>query len=686
MKTLKILLVEDSPTQALRARMMLEAQGFQVIQAANGRLALAQARREQPDVILSDILMPEMDGFQLSQALHSDPRLKYIPVILQSANYLDQEDLDFGLATGAVAFIPKGSPVDELVALIHSVTEKQPPARRSAPDGKRSLANKEFEKAHASRLQNRLLKEVEILEKANAFTELLLQTIPFPLDIVDQSGHILYLNDVMKAAVGTDFSAKQCWELYRDDRSQCQLCPLRIGIRVGARATIESDAVLGGRIFEISHVGMLFENQPAVLEVFVDITERKRAEQEILQLNRDLERRVSERTAELQLANLELARAGRMKDEFLASMSHELRTPLTGILGLSESLQMNTYGDLNERTLNVLKMIHDSGRHLLELINDILDLSKIEAGKFEMQMEPCPLGSTCQASLQMVRSMAQKKRLQVRFAMDPPEIVLMADGRRLKQLLVNLLSNAVKFTPEGGSLGIDVLGSLEDKKARITVWDTGIGIAQEDLPRLFQVFVQLDSTLSRQYAGTGLGLALVKRLAELSRGSVEVESTPGQGSRFTVTLPWEGAAPLREAAPVRQLAARLPAGVPAKPPKVLMADDDNVFLEMMTDFFRLQGLPLSTAQNGMELLERVQAVQPDILVIDVQMPGITGLEAMQRIRAHPDAAISHLPIIALTALAMAGDRERCLEAGANEYLSKPVHLRELVELIRSLCP
>ncbi len=263
------------------------------------------------------------------------------------------------------------------------------------------------------------------------------------------------------------------------------------------------------------------------LALVQDISGRKQAETALRQ-SRD----------ELSAANAALAKAARLKDEFLASMSHELRTPLTGILNLSEALQEQIYGPLTEKQLKSLHTIEDSGRHLLELINDILDLSRIEAGQLELQIEKCAVVDVCRSSLQLIGSMAHKKHQQVSFVINSPTIQLYADARRLKQMLFNLLGNAVKFTPTGGNIGLQVEGDSEAGVVRFSVWDTGIGIVAEDLGKLFRPFTQLDSRLSRQYSGTGLGLSLVQRMADLHGGGVSVESKPGQGSRFTVTLPW----------------------------------------------------------------------------------------------------------------------------------------------------
>ena len=265
-----------------------------------------------------------------------------------------------------------------------------------------------------------------------------------------------------------------------------------------------------------------------IQSVVRDITERRKAAES---LRRSL--------VELEAANIELEKASRMKDEFLASMSHELRTPLTGILGLSEALQLQTFGTLSERQAKALRNIEESGRHLLDLINDILDLSKIAAGKFDLRLERCSVAAICQASLQLTKGMAHQKRQTVEFRMEPESISMRADPRRLKQMIVNLLSNAIKFTPEEGSLGLEVAGDPAAKTVEICVWDKGIGIAPEDLGKLFKPFSQIDGRLSRQYTGTGLGLSLVRRMAELHGGSAKVASEPGKGSRFTIVLPWE---------------------------------------------------------------------------------------------------------------------------------------------------
>lgn len=416
------------------------------------------------------------------------------------------------------------------------------------------------------------------------------------------------------------------------------------------------------------------------LAMFTDITEHKQTEEALRRLNEILEQRVAERTEELRLANKALERASKMKDEFLASMSHELRTPLTGVLSLAEILQEEIYGPLNPKQIQLAQTIEASGRHLLGLINDILDLSKVEAGQFELFPELISVGDICQASLQMIKGMAQKKQLQVSYSCNPAVIYLMADPRRLKQMLVNLLSNAVKFTPENGKIGLKVEGDITTREVRLTVWDSGIGIAAENIARLFRPFTQLDSSLSRQQNGTGLGLSLVKSMTDLHGGNVSVESRIGEGSRFTIRLPWKGeTAPEPDAqhVPSREHPGELD-GYSGDQPLILIADDNEVNLDTFSDYLRVKGYRVITAMHGDDAVRMAQQHKPDLILMDIQLPGMDGLQAIRLIRASSDPQVARCAIASLTALAMEGDRERCLEAGADLYLSKPIALKELV--------
>ncbi len=401
-----------------------------------------------------------------------------------------------------------------------------------------------------------------------------------------------------------------------------------------------------------------------------EIIERKRAEDALEEERALLARRVEERTADLRTVNVELARAARLKDEFLASISHELRTPLNAILGISEALQEEVYGPLNLKQNQSLQSVEESGRHLLELINDILDLSKVEAGKLDVEIVSIPLESVCQASLRLIKQNAHKKRLKIHSSYDSSVTTINADERRTKQILVNLLSNAVKFTPEGGEIGLDVIGDPENGLVNIVVWDTGIGIAEEDMERLFEPFVQLDSRLAREYAGTGLGLSLVSRMMALHNGSVSVESVVGEGSRFTISFPWQG--------PDVHLA-QPPADIPYFPElrQALLVEDSPTAVEKMVRYLRELGVDTVTVTNGREAIDQARQMRPDFIMLDIMLPDMPGWEVITALKE--DGRTAAIPLIVVSVL---DDQEQAAAAGAAGFLFKPVSRPQLYQALR----
>lgn len=396
----------------------------------------------------------------------------------------------------------------------------------------------------------------------------------------------------------------------------------------------------------------------------VDMTEHKHAEEV------------------LNVAYSELEHAMRFKDEFLANMSHELRTPLTGILGMTEILQQELTGPLNERQARYVGLIDSSSRHLLSLINDVLDISKVEVGKLAPEFEQVSVDEICRASLGLVKEASQKKHLAIRYYCEPVDLQMTADARRLKQILLNLLSNAVKFTPDGGRVSLTVNGDPEQEVVRFLVEDTGVGIGSKDLGRIFEPFVQVDGSLSRQFEGTGLGLTLVKKMTELHGGRIEVESELGKGSRFTLTMPWrQTVEPGATAELVPPQAMMQTEGV-AHSGRILLAEDNDVNAMLIEDYLKHSGYVSFRARDGGEVLPMMASFHPDLVLMDMQMPVMNGLEVVRAVRARQEYA--SVPIIAVTALAMKGDRERCLAAGANEYVSKPFSLAVLEGMIAKL--
>ncbi|HQX01838.1 MAG TPA: response regulator, partial [Anaerolineales bacterium] len=446
-----------------------------------------------------------------------------------------------------------------------------------------------------------------------------------------------------------------------DSQKRFQDALLETGVFSDQHRIIRAD----GALRHISASGIVLydeENSPArLIGVNMDVTEQKNVE------------------GTLQRANLEMERAMRTKDEFLANMSHELRTPLNSILGISESLEEQIVGNLNEKQLRYIGIVKESGRHLLELINDILDISKIEAGRMELDLHNVSVEKLCQSSLRMIKELAQKKNLKVAFEVIGPVDVVLGDERRLKQSLVNLLSNAVKFTPADSHIGLEVCGHPQENEVTFTVWDKGVGIAREDIQYLFKPFVQLDSGLTREYQGTGLGLALVAQMMRLHGGRVELESEVGEGSRFTITLPWLPEQQNTKTKSTSELSR------PSRPEekhtgKVLLVEDTEVISSLMNEYLHYKGYQVFIARNGMEGFLLAKEETPDLILMDIMMPVMDGLEATKLIREVD--SLKHTPIVALTALAMPGDRERCIAAGMTDYLSKPIRIQELADMIQ----
>ncbi|MFN6479681.1 PAS domain S-box protein [Nostoc sp. DedQUE07] len=425
-----------------------------------------------------------------------------------------------------------------------------------------------------------------------------------------------------------------------------------------------------------------------IVGIIFDVTQIKQTEEQL--------RKINER---LTIANAELARATRLKDEFLANMSHELRTPLNSILGLSEVLEERTYGDLTEQQHHTLTTIQTNGQHLLELINDILDLAKIESGKLDLQITPVSVEQLCRSTIPFIQQQTFKKQISFTLELSPnlPDIEL--DERLIRQVLINLLTNAIKFTPNGGAVILKVQGNAAEQTVSFSAIDTGIGIAPENIDKLFQPFVQIDSSLSRRYAGTGLGLALVRRIIELHKGSVKVRSTVGQGSEFIVMLPWKQVNQPNSDKPVHCTTAIAEIASPflpvetkntaenvVKKPVVLLVDDNLDNIETLQAYLELKGFNIVVAHNGLQAIHLTQMQSFNLILMDIQMPDMNGLEAIRQIRSQEQ--YKHTPILAVTALAMSGDKEKCLAVGANDYLTKPIspiHLVNTMKKYLQLC-
>jgi len=407
-------------------------------------------------------------------------------------------------------------------------------------------------------------------------------------------------------------------------------------------------------------------NDPAVAGIWngyaVDITERKRLEADL--------------AASQEAANA----ANRAKSEFLANMSHEIRTPMNAIIGLSH-LTLKT--DLNHRQRDYLTKISGAAQSLLRIVNDVLDVSKIEAGQLQLEHIRFNVHTIFDDLISIVGHRLAEKGLELRMDVGselPAHLV--GDPLRLSQVLLNLTNNAVKFTPRGfvavHARVVDNAG--DDVRVRFAIEDSGVGLTQEQAARLFRPFVQADSSTTRQFGGTGLGLSISKRLVELMGGEIGVESTPGRGSTFWFTVRLKRA-PQAEQAPVAVSAA--PAAN-LHGARILLAEDNPINQQVAVELLQGAGASVEVAANGREALDMVRAKGYDVVLMDLQMPVMDGLQATRAIRDIPRFA--QLPIIAMTASVMSGDRDRCLEAGMNDHISKPVSIEQLMGTLSRWLP
>jgi len=408
-------------------------------------------------------------------------------------------------------------------------------------------------------------------------------------------------------------------------------------------------------------------------------------ESEFEELNIELERKVKERTEELDRINKELERSSQHKNIFIANMSHELRTPLNSILGFSNVLLDKTFGDLTETQERYVRNINSSGRYLLDLINNILDIAKIEAGKYDMSYEEFLLESAISDVLNTMRPIAEKKNIKVEMNIDKGIGSIVADKMKIKQIFYNLLSNAIKFTPEGGRVGIKASrvtlkrGDNLEEVVKCSVWDTGIGISPEDKERIFDEFVQADSAFSRRYGGTGLGLALTRRLVELHGGSITVDSVLGGGSTFTFSIPC--ASVKGDKAPDEELeAVRLNfPWMDEKAPLILIVEDDPASSELITIHLTQAGYRVAHAFDGEEAIEKAKNLRPFAILLDIMLPRKDGWEVLQELKT--DDMTSQIPVLIHS---IVDNKDLAFALGATDYLLKPLDRTSLLEKLQGL--
>jgi PAS domain S-box-containing protein len=651
----------------------LQSIGELPIREGNGSCGTAAFRREiviAPD-IATDPLWRDYKDFALSNGLRA---CWSIPVMSGRGE---------ALATFAIYYRDRHEPnADEIAVLALAANIAKIAIEREQSAQALAKVNRD--------LEGRVVQRTVALQTSEAKLQSILSFSPAVIYVKDLEGRYSLVNaaflSIFECTIA-DIIGKTDHDFFPPDVADCLVQNDQLVLSTGQFQQYEETIRWGDMTYTfLSNKFLLLDldgHPYALCGISTDICDRKQVEEQLHQ------------------TNAELARATRLKDEFLANMSHELRTPLNAILGMSEGLQEQIFGALNERQKTAIATIEKSGRHLLELINDILDLSKIEAGKLELDLNDVPIHSLCHTCLSFVKQFAFSKQITIQSEIPESlsQLSIQIDDRRMRQVLINLLSNAVKFTPPGGHvwlrvqrqeashLTVDSSINPANLQSHIcfAIADTGIGIAPEHMGRLFQSFVQIDSSLNRQYTGTGLGLALVKRITEMHGGSVSVVSKLGEGSCFTVCLPIQNT-------PQEHFQTHTEDGLNApetgnralitKAPRILLVEDNEANIMTISSYLTAKQYNVLLARSGEEAIAMTQTEEMDLILMDIQMPGMDGLTAIQAIRKNP--ALMGVPIIALTALAMTGDRERCLEAGANDYLPKPIKLRQLTILIEQL--
>lgn len=383
-----------------------------------------------------------------------------------------------------------------------------------------------------------------------------------------------------------------------------------------------------------------------------------------------------ETEAILSNVNKELVASSRHTGEFLANVSHEIRTPLSVMLTIAESLQEGIYGAATPRQGEALSRLRRSGRHLLGLVNDILDMAKMEAGKLTLYPARVAVETVCTHSLQMIQELAKGKRITLSYTNDDNIGWVWADEQRLRQILVNLLSNGIKFTPEGGAVGLTITGDCAHEALRLTVWDTGIGIASVESAKIFQPFIQLDTKLSSPYEGTGLGLPLVYHLTRLHEGGITLESSEGQGSRFTVALPWQATE-----TPVTEMASE--PGLEQAPLHLFALTTNATVAQQLTSGLRPYGIAVTATAELRNAITLTTPLASDLLLIEVALPDYSLLETVHQLRLATGA--QPLPLLVLTTVQTPGYQPLWQQIGATGTLVRPLSFKQLAASIQSHC-
>ncbi|WP_407890095.1 ATP-binding protein [Scytonema sp. NUACC26] len=649
----RILLADDNADMREYVRKLLSTK-YEVVAVADGEAALAAASEQLPDLVLSDVMMPKLDGFGLLRRLREDERTRSVPILFLSARAGEESRIE-GLDAGADDYLIKPFSARELLARVKATLEMS----RLRQETARSRIEVEAAKERAIVIE-RVTDAFYGLDRQWRFTYVNRQCEKYLKKTREELlGKVVW--DVFPVAKGTAFEE----QYYKALREQ-----VAVHFEVFSPFSMQWVEV---------HV---YPSQDGISVNFRDITERK-----------ELEERQEALLESERVARAEAERIGRLKDEFLATLSHELRTPLNAILGWSQLLRKDRIGPADMK--KGLETIERNARSQAQIIEDLLDMSRIISGKVRLDIQEMNLTSVIQSAIESLLPTVQAKEIRLQTLFDVLPYPMAGDPNRLQQVVWNLLSNAIKFTPKGGRVRI----SLEQVNSHVelTVSDTGQGIKPEFLPYVFDRFRQADGSTTRQFGGLGLGLSIVKQLVELHGGTVRGTSLgEGQGAQFTVLLPlpqrksdldvcieaYHSISPddtdLQSFTTIANRETHL------NSTRVLVVDDEVDAQELVKRILEECGADVLTASSADEALEFVQTHKPHVVLSDIGMPGKDGYELIRQLRGLPSEMGGDIPAAAVTAFARFEDRIRALRLGYQTHITKPIEPAELIAVVVSL--
>ncbi|QKQ77637.1 response regulator [Nostoc sp. TCL240-02] len=647
-----ILHVDDNEANRYVVNRILQNAGFSVVEAATGTAGLKAVAEHQPALVILDVKLPDISGFEVCRQIKANPETAFIPVLHLSASFILSQDKAEGLDSGADAYLAQPVEPIELLATVRSL-----------------LRIRRAEEAALSSAQ----------EWQTTF-----DSIKDSVCLVDQEGIILRCNRAMM-----QLFCKPAQEILGCVHHE--LMGAQLGIGDGAcfrrakethqRQVLEFQSRKRWFAKTIDPVFDGHGNLTGAVFILSDITERKQAEALLQEQNEHLNRLM----VSLQQQTEQAQQANRIKDEFLAVLSHELRSPLNPILGWVRILQ--TRQQNAAKTQYALETIERNAKLQAQLIEDLLDVSRILQGKLSLNKVPVALNFTIKAALETVRLAAEAKSIQIQTIFEPNVGQVLGDSGRLQQVVWNLLSNAIKFTSQGGRVEVRLErmknegDTCPSEYTQITISDTGMGISGEFLPYVFDYFRQADGTTTRRFGGLGLGLAIVRHLVELHGGSVQAASSgEGQGATFTVKFPPITAAKLNQ----DDTAFHNGSDFNLNGLQALLVDDDKDSREFIAFLLEQYGVQVTEAESATEALSSLGRAKFDLLVSDIGMPDMDGYTLIRQIRKQSPDRGGEIPAIALTAYAGEIDRQQALAAGFQQHISKPIEPELLMQAILTI--